>query len=31
MYVAVTRGMHALWLLPSGELHPLLKQPELVT
>ncbi|WP_027482046.1 HelD family protein [Deinococcus pimensis] len=30
MYVAVTRGMHALWLLPDGELHPLLRQPELV-
>jgi len=26
LYVAVTRGMHALWLVPDGPLHPLLKQ-----
>ncbi|AFZ68536.1 DNA/RNA helicase, superfamily I [Deinococcus peraridilitoris DSM 19664] len=29
LYVAVTRGMHALWLIPDGELHPLLR-PQVV-
>lgn len=31
LYVAVTRGMHALWLVPNGALHPLLRAEVLST
>ena len=31
LYVGVTRALHALALIPDGELHPLLSEPEMMT